>query len=186
MVVQEVRREIQAMMDKTLDRVKREMSQVRTGRASAALVEDMQVDYYGTPTPLRQLATISVPDPRMMVVQAWDPKAVGEIEKALLRSGIGLNPSAEGNLIRLPVPPLSEERRKELVRVVHRMSEEGRITIRNERRKAREKLKAAEKQGAVSEDDSRTAQEDLQRVTDDHIQEIDKLLAVKEKEIMEV
>ena len=186
MIVDDVLSEIQVMMDKTLDRVQREMNQVRTGRASAALVEDLHVNYYGTPTALRQLATISVPNPRMMVVQPWDVSASAEIEKAILRSGVGLNPSVEGNVIRLPVPPLSEERRKELVKVVHRMAEECRVTVRNERRKSREKLKTAEKAGELSEDDSRNAQAELQKVTDKHVEDVDKLMAAKEKDIMEV
>ncbi len=186
MIVDEVMSDIQVMMDKTLERVQREMNQVRTGRASAALVEDLHVNYYGTQTALRQLATISVPNPRMMVVQPWDASASAEIEKAILRSGVGLNPSVEGNVIRLPVPPLSEERRRELVKVVHRMAEECRVTVRNERRKSREKLKTAEKAGELSEDDSRKALAELQKVTDDHVEKVDKLMAAKEKDIMEV
>lgn len=166
--------------------MKRELLTLRAGRASPALVEGLEVDYYGTMTPLNQLAGITVPEPRLIVIQPWDKGAIKEVEKAILKSDLGLTPNNDGNLIRLAIPQLTEERRLELVKFVRKKGEEGRIAIRNLRREANEKLKAAQKDGQLSEDQFYTSQEKTQEMTDDYIKMIDGLLEEKEKEIMEV
>ena len=173
-------------MKKALEASSREMAMVRTGRASPGLLENIKVDCYGTLTPLNQLATISVSDPRLITIQPWDKSIMSDVEKAIMKSGIDLNPVSSGNIIRIPFPPLSEERRKELVKMVHKMAEEFKISIRGFRRDAREELKSLEKDGKISEDDSHRAQEEMQRMTDRYIEQVDKNLVVKEKEIMEV
>lgn len=165
---------------------KEEFAGVRTGRANPSLLERVEADYYGTPTPITQLATISVPEPRLLVIQPWDKSSISSIEKAILQSELGLNPSNDGNVIRVAVPQLTEERRKELVRLVRKMAEEYRVAVRNIRRDLIEEIKALEKKGDVSEDDSRRAQTRAQELTDKYIAEIDRLLEQKESEIMEV
>jgi ribosome recycling factor len=159
---------------------------LRTGRASPALVQKIMVDYYGTPTPLNQLATFSTPEPRLLVVQPYDKSAIGSIEKAIQSSDLGVTPSNDGNIIRLPFPPLTEERRKELIRVAHKRAEEGRVAVRNVRRHAHDELKKLQKEAAISEDDLRRAEKDLQKETDTFIHQIDELLAHKEQELKEV
>jgi len=182
----EILRDLEEKVKKCLDAGCKEMGMVRTGRASPATVENIKVDAYGMPTPLNQLASISVPEPQVILIQPWDKAVMAEIEKAILKSGLDLNPVVAGNVLRIPFPPLSEERRKELVKVVHAMAEECRVSIRGLRRDAREEIKSGEKDGKVSEDDSRRAQEKTQEVTDRFIAEVDKLLAGKEKEILEM
>lgn len=173
-------------MQKTIDATKREFGGIRTGRATPALLERITVDYYGTQTPVNQVATVTVPDPRLLVVQPWDKRMLKEVERALLKSELGLTPSTDGNVIRLPIPGLTEERRRDLVKVVRKHAEEGRVAIRNIRRDHKDKLEQLEKGGKISEDDSHRAVEELQKLTDRSIKEIDSLLSAKEAEIMEV
>ncbi len=173
-------------MKKCVESGKRGMAMVRTGRASAGLVENMMVDSYGTLTPLNQLASISVPEAQLIVIQAWDKSIITDIEKAILKSDLDLSPVVAGTVIRISFPPLSEERRKELVKVVHKIVEECRVSIRGTRRDAREELKSLEKDGKISEDDSRTAQEKMQEITDRYIEAVDRILAAKEREILEI
>ena len=175
-----------AHMQKAVEVVKREFGGVRTGRATPTLVERVTVDYYGVPTPVTQVATVTNADARLLVIQPWDKAMVKDIERAILKSELGLTPSNDGVVIRLPIPPLSGERRKELVKVVHKQAEEGRVAVRNIRRDNREKLERLEKAGELSKDDARRHQEELQKITDQHIKDIDSLLAAKEKEITEV
>jgi ribosome recycling factor len=173
-------------MNKVIDFVKRDFAEVRTGRASPSLVEGLHVDYYGTPTVLKQLASISIPDSHLISIQPWDPTAIAEIEKAILKSNLGITPSNDGKVIRLVVPALSKERRQELVKVVHKMSEDGRISIRTVRRDAKEILEKLEKDKLISEDDKFKAIDDLQKLVDRHTVSIDDLLKQKEKEILEL
>jgi ribosome recycling factor len=178
--------EAKGHMQKTLDAMRRELATLRTGRASPALLEHIRVEYYGTPTPLVQLASTSVPEPRMLVVKPFDKNSTKDIERAILKSDLGLVPNSDGTLIRIPIPTLTEERRRDLVKVARKHGEEGRVAIRNIRREAKEMLEELEEEGEVSEDDSRRAQERLQHLTDEMIAQVDRVLAAKEKEIMEV
>jgi len=173
-------------MKKAIEALKRELATVRTGRASPALVENMLVDYYGTPTHLNQLANISIPEARLILIQPWDKTALSGIEKALLSSDLGLNPANDGNVIRLPIPPLSEERRRELVRSLGRRIENGKVAVRNVRRSALEQLRNMEKAKEISQDENSRAQNDLQQITDARIEEIDQIAEAKEAEIMQV
>jgi ribosome recycling factor len=173
-------------MDKSVEAALHEFNTVRTGRASAALLDRVTVDYYGQKTPVKQLATINVPEPRMLTIQAFDPSSVKAIERALLESDLGLTPSNDGKLIRLPIPQLTEERRKELVKVVRHLAEEGRIAIRNVRRDVMHDLKELARDGDVGDDDERRAEDKLQKLTDEHVHRVDELLKRKEEEIMEV
>ena len=173
-------------MDKSVEAARHELNTVRTGRASAALLDRIAIDYYGQQTPLRQLATINVPEPRMLTIQPFDPNSVKAIERALQESDLGLTPSNDGKLIRLPIPQLTEERRKELVKVVRQIAEDGRIAIRNIRRDAIHHLKELSTKGDVGDDEERRAEERVQKLTDDHTHAIDELLKHKEAEIMEV
>ena len=159
---------------------------LRTGRASPALVQKITVEYYGTPTPLRDLATINSPEPRLLVVQPYDKSQMASIEKAIMSSDLGITPSNDGNVIRLPFPPLTEDRRKELVKVAHKRAEEGRVAVRNVRRHAKEALEKLAHDGEISDDELHRAEKDLQKETDQHVAEIDQLLATKEKELWEV
>jgi ribosome recycling factor len=163
-----------------------ELRGLRTGRASPAFIEHLQIDAYGTKTPLNQLASINVPEPRLLVVQPYDRSIIGAIEKSIMSSDLGVTPSNDGQVIRLPFPQLTEERRKELVKVAHHKAEEGRVAVRNVRRHAKEDLEKLQKEGNISEDELRRAEKDLQKETDQHVAEIDKLLATKEKELWEV
>jgi ribosome recycling factor len=173
-------------MDKSVEATHEHFNSVRTGRASAALLDRIQIDYYGTPTPLKNLATINTPEPRMLVIQPFDPSAIKQIEKAVLESDLGLTPSSDGKLVRLPIPQLTEERRKELVKIVRQMAEEGRVAVRNVRRDAIKHLEELVKNGDVGDDDERAAETRVQKVTDEHVGKIDELLKRKEAEIMEV
>jgi ribosome recycling factor len=163
-----------------------ELASVRTGRATPAILSRITVDYYGAPTPLNQLASFSVPEPRLLVIQPYDRNSMSQIEKAIMQSDLGLTPSNDGQLIRLPFPPLTEERRKDLIRLVHQRAEEGRVAVRNVRRHAKEELERLEREHTISEDDLSRAEKELQKQTDQHVAEIDELLAGKEKELMEV
>lgn len=179
-------KETEQHMEKTLEALKREFQAVRTGRANSNLLNRVVVDYYGTPTPLQQLASVSVPDARMLLVQPWDKSIVAAVEKAILKADLGLNPVSDGGVIRLPVPQLTEERRKDLVKVIKKEAEEKRIIIRNLRRDANEKLKHLEKEAHVTEDETKRGLDEIQKLTDHFIREIDQILEQKEKEIMEV
>jgi ribosome recycling factor len=184
--LKEVMSESTDKMKKTIEAVHREFNTIRTGRASSALVEGIRVEYYGTPTPMKQLASISIPDPKLRVIQPWDASALPEIEKAILKSDIGITPLNDGRAIKLGIPNLTQERREELVKVIKKMAEDGRVSIRSIRRETNEKIKALEKNKTISEDDSRKATEDTQKLTDKEIKEIDDILTKKEKELMEV
>lgn len=175
----------ESAMKKGVEATVREFAGVRTGRASAALLQGITVECYGTSTPLQQVASVAVPETRLITIQPWDQSIVPAIEKAILKSDLGITPSSDGRTIRIGIPPLTEERRKELVRVVRRMAEEGRITIRNVRRDANERLKALEKQKQISEDELKKSAESVQKLTDKYIKEIDAALTTKEKEILE-
>ncbi len=173
-------------MEKTVESLKRDFSRVRTGRASPSLLDGITVDYYGSPMPINQVANISVPEARMLVIQPWEKSMIGPIEKAIQSSDLGLNPQNDGNLIRLPIPALSEERRKELVKTSKKMSEDAKIAVRNIRRDSNEKLKKAEKDKDITQDMQKKGMDDIQKLTDEYIASIDELLSLKEKEIMEV
>ena len=173
-------------MHKAIEATKHEFASLRTGRASPALLEQIRVDYYGTPTPINQIATVTVPEPRLLVIQPWDKKFVKDVERAILKSELGLVPNSDGVHVRVPIPSLTEERRKELVKVAHRHAEEGRVAVRNIRREAKEMIEDLEESGEVSEDDAQRGLEELQKLTDKSIADVDALLAAKDKEIMEV
>ncbi len=177
--------ETRERMGKTIADLENELKRVRTGRASLALLDGIRVDYYGTQTPLNQMASLSVPESRLIVIQPWDVSAIKEIEKAILKSDLGLTPSSDGKLIRIAIPPLTEERRKELVKVVSKMCEEHKIAVRNIRRDANELLKGFKKDGDISEDDAFKGQDQVQKVTDQFIANVDQIYASKEKEILE-
>jgi ribosome recycling factor len=173
-------------MVKAIGVLKDELSGVRTGRATPALLSRIVVDYYGTPVPIQQLASFSVPEPRTLTIQPYDKNAISAMEKAIMASDVGITPSNDGNVIRLNFPPLTEERRKELIKVVHHRGEEGRVAVRNIRRHAREELEKLERDGAISEDDLVRSEKDLQRLTDKHVAEIDEVVAHKESELKEI
>jgi ribosome recycling factor len=185
-MVKDVMKDTEDHMKGAIEATKREFQAVRTGRANPNLLDRVLVDYYGTATPLNQMASVSSPDARVLVVQPWDKSALSAIEKALQKADLGLNPVNDGSLIRLPIPQLTEERRKELVKVIKKEAEEKRIVIRNLRRDANDKMKALEKADSISEDEAKKGLDDIQKLTDRYIIEIDKLLEQKEKEIMEV
>jgi len=173
-------------MVKSVEHARAEFATVRTGRASASLLDRIEVDYYGTQTPLRQLSTINVPEPRMLTVQPFDPSSIKAIEKAVQESDLGLTPSNDGKIIRLPIPQLTEERRKELVKVARQMAEDGRVAVRNVRRDVMHHLKELVDKGEVGSDEEHRAEERVQKLTDDHTHKIDDLLKRKEEEILEV
>jgi ribosome recycling factor len=173
-------------MDKSIEATHHEFNSVRTGRASPALLDRVTIDYYGTQTPLKSLASISAPEPRLLVVQPFDPGAIKGIERAIQESDLGLTPSNDGKVVRLPIPALTEERRKDLVKVVRRIAEDGKVAIRNVRRDIMQHLKELVVNGDVGDDEERRAEQQVQKVTDDHTKSIDDLLKVKEAEIMEV
>ncbi|HEY5388125.1 MAG TPA: ribosome recycling factor [Thermoleophilia bacterium] len=173
-------------MDKCVEAVKTEFTTVRSGRASTGLLDRIHVDYYGTSTPLNQIANVAAPEPRLVTVQPYDRTAMKSIEKAIMESDLGLNPSNDGNVIRLPIPALTEERRKELVKLVHRLAEDGRIAVRNVRRDCMKDLKELVHDGDVGEDAEKRAEKSLQELTDEHVHKIDEMLKHKEAEILEV
>jgi ribosome recycling factor len=173
-------------MEKTLSALKTDLNKVRTGRASLALFDDIRVDYYGTPTPLNQMATLAVPEPRLITIQPWDINITGEIEKAILKSELGLTPISDGKIIRISIPRLTEERRKELVKVVKKMGEGTKVSLRNIRREANEELKGLEKNKKISQDQLHQWMDKVQSATDKYIEKVDGVLASKEKEILEI
>jgi ribosome recycling factor len=181
-----INNETNQRMQKAVESLKKDLSRIRTGRASPALLDGLTVDYYGSPMPINQIANISVPDARMIVVQPWEKNMLAPIEKAIQTSDLGLNPQNDGNQIRLPIPPLSEERRKDLFKNCKKIGEESKVAIRNIRRDSNEKLKKSEKDKEVTQDESKKGLDDIQKLTDKFIKTIDDLLVNKEKEIMEV
>jgi ribosome recycling factor len=173
-------------MDRSIDATHQEFNSIRTGRASPGLLDRINIDYYGTPTPLRSLATVAAPEPRLLTVQPFDPGSMKSIERAIQESDLGLTPSNDGKMIRLPIPALTEERRKELVKVVRRVGEDGKVAIRNVRRDVMQHLRDLVTKGEVGDDEERRAEQQVQKLTDEHTKSIDDLLKVKEAEIMEV
>lgn len=173
-------------MEKTIETLKEELGGVRAGRANPHILDRIRVDYYGTPTPLNQIGNIMVPEPRLLVIAPWDPSMISAIEKVLLTSDIGIMPSNDGKVIRLSFPELTEERRRDLVKLIHKMGEEAKVAIRNERRQAIDELKKEQKGNDLTEDDLKDGEAEIQKMTDEHTKSIEKLIADKEKEIMEV
>jgi ribosome recycling factor len=186
MTVADVKKTTEQKMNKSIDTLKSDLSKVRTGRAHAGILDHVKVDYYGNPTQLSQVANITLIDARTIGVQPWEKKMVGAIEKAIRESDLGLNPATQGEIIRVPTPPLTEERRKEMVKLVKTEAEDAKIAVRNIRRDANEGLKKLLKDKAISEDDERRAQDDVQKLTDRFVAEIDRLVAEKEKEVLTV
>jgi ribosome recycling factor len=179
-------KETEAKMEKTLSSLKTDLNRVRTGRASLALFDDIRIDYYGTPTPLHQVATLAVPEPRLITIQPWDTSIMSEVEKAILKSELGLTPASDGKVIRITIPRLTEERRKELVKVVRKISETAKVAIRNIRREANDQLKGLEKNKKISQDQLRQWMDKVQVSTDKFVEKVDGVLAAKEKEILEL
>ena len=184
--IKDVETNAKMRMEKALNGLQHDMTGIRTGRASVGLFDNIRVDYYGTPTPLNQLATLHVPEPAMITVQPWDVSQIGSIEKAIRSSDLGLNPSNDGKIVRVPIPALTEERRKDLVKRLHHVAEEHRVAIRNVRRDANEAVKKLQKDKVVSEDDERRALEEVQKLTDVQMQKLDQAAKAKEKEILEL
>ncbi len=185
-MAKEVIAETEANMKKTIEVVKRELASLRAGRATPALLDKITVNYYGTPTPINQVANITAPEARLLIIQPWDKSVVPEVERAILKSDLGINPTSDGTVIRLAIPQLTRERRQELVKVVKKKAEEGKVAVRNVRREANDLLKASEKKGEISEDELRRTQDEVQKMTDKYIKEIDQITANKEQEIMQV
>lgn len=184
-MIDDAKQEAKQLMDKAIEAAKRDFNRVRTGRASLSILDGVRADYYGAPTPLNQMASLSVPEPRLILIQPWDPSTCGAIEKALLKSDLGLTPNNDGKVVRIAIPPLTEERRKELVKVVRKMGEETKIAVRNARRDANEMIKEFKKEGEISEDDAFRGQDEIQKLTDDYVKKVDELLEEKEKEILD-
>lgn len=185
-MVDEIFEDLNERMGKSIEALKREYSRLRTGRASSSLLDGIRVSYYDTPTPLNQMASIAVPEPRLIVIQPWDKTALGEIEKAILKSELGLTPMNDGKVIRIAIPPLTEERRKELVKVARKMAEDNKVAIRNIRRDANDMLKDLKKEKEITEDNLFRSQEEVQKITDEFISQVDQLCSEKEKEILEI
>jgi len=182
----EVRKQLVDRMDKAIESLKKDIAGIRTGRASLGIFEGITVDYYGTPTPINQVATMSVPESRLIIIQPWDPKIIAEIEKAILKSDLGLNPSNDGKIIKIAIPPLTEERRKQIIKQVHKRVEEAKIAVRNIRRDSNDEVKKLEKEKKMSEDDAKKTLEEIQKLTDSYIKRTDEINSHKEKELMEV
>jgi ribosome recycling factor len=185
-MMEALQKDISAKMARSIESFRKELGKIRTGRASFSLVDGIKVDYYGTPTPLQQVGTLSVPESRLITVTPWDAKLIGPIEKAIQSSGLGLNPVNDGKIVRIPIPPLTEERRKDLVKLVKKMAEDARVAVRNVRREAIERIKEKEKKKEISEDGMKRGQDRIQKETDAFVKKIDEILKAKEQEIMEV
>jgi len=185
-MLNEIYSEAEERMQKTIETLKKDLASVRAGRANPAILDKIKVDYYGVPTLINQMANISVPEPRLLMIQPWDKGVIGNIEKAILKSDLGLNPNNDGSIIRIAIPQLTEERRKELVKMIKKKAEDFRVEVRNARRDANDQTKMFEKDGEISEDDARKGTEKIQELTDSYIEKINKLLENKEAEIMEV
>ncbi|MCC6587385.1 MAG: ribosome recycling factor [Bryobacterales bacterium] len=186
MTVKEIESNSRSRMEKAVADLQHAMATIRTGRASVSILDAIKVDYYGTPTPLNQVATLHVPEPSMITAQPWDSSLIGPIEKAIRASDLGLNPQNDGKLIRIPIPPLTQERRKDLVKHLHTMAEDHRVALRNVRRDANEAVKKLLKDKAISEDDERRAHDEIQKMTDAQMQKLDAAAKAKEKEILEI
>jgi len=184
-MIEPVFQEAKDSMGKSITALQNELKRVRTGRASLSILDGIRVDYYGTPTPLNQIASLSVPESRLITVQPWDVSVIKEIEKAIMKSDLGLTPSSDGKIIRISIPPLTEDRRKKLVKVVHKTCEDCKVAVRNIRRDSNELIKDLKKDGEVSEDDAFKAQDRIQKITDEHIKLVDNIYKDKEKEILE-
>ena len=184
-MIESIYQETKDSMGKSIDALRNELNKVRTGRASLTILDGIRVDYYGTLTPLNQMATLSVPESRLISIQPWDVSVIKEIEKAILKSDLGLTPSNDGKIIRISIPPLTEDRRKELVKVINKISEDHKVAVRNIRRDSNELLKGLKKDSDISEDDAFKAQDQVQKITDEHIKLIDDVNKDKEKEILE-
>lgn len=182
----ELKRKAVEKMDHSIEALKKEFASVRTGRASLALLDGIKVDYYGTPTPLQQVASLSVPESRQIAIQPWNQKIISDIEKAIMKSDLGLTPTNDGKVIRINIPLLTEERRKQLVKVVRKNSEDAKVAIRNIRRDVNDEIKKLEKEKHLSEDDTKNSLDEIQKFTDSYVKKIDEILMHKEKEIMEV
>ena len=182
----DIHKKLEEKMEKTIAVLKDELLTIRAGRANPNMLDRVMVDYYGTMTPLKQMAGVSSPEPRTILIQPWDKSAMGSIERAILSSDLGFNPTNDGNSIRINIPQLTEERRKDLIKLVAKTGEQAKVAIRNERREANEAIKKMEKTSELTEDDSKKAQDEVQKLTDSHIKMIDDMLAKKEKDIMEV
>jgi ribosome recycling factor len=185
-VIREVLQEAEERMGKTVDVLKKDLATLRAGRANPALLDKVQVEYYGVPTPVNQMANISVPESRLLVIQPWDKSTIPNIEKAILKSDLGLTPNSDGTIIRIAIPQLTEERRRELVKVVKKKAEEARVAVRNVRRDVNDMIKELEKEREISEDESKRGLDEVQKVTDKFIKKVDDVFSLKEKEIMEV
>jgi ribosome recycling factor len=185
-MLNDVIKDLQANLDKGIEAFKRDLSKVRTGRANLAILDGVRVDYYGTPTPLNQIASLNVADPRLITIKPWERSLIPEIEKAIRSGQLGLNPNSDGELVRLPMPALTQERRQELVKVVKKMAEEGKVALRAARRDANEMLKELLKDGGITEDDERNGLKKVQETTDKAVGKVDEILAKKEGEILEV
>lgn len=183
---EEAKQKAKAAMDKAIESLKRDLGKVRTGRASLTLLEDVRVDYYGTPTPLNQIGTLAVPEPRLITIQPWEKNLISEIERAIMKSDLGLNPNSDGTLIRIAIPALTEERRREMVKLLRRNGEECKIGIRNARRDANDTFKKLLKDKQITEDDQTLAEKEIQELTDAYVKKVDEILDNKEKEVMEI
>ena len=184
-MIDDIYQETRESMTKSIEALKRELNRVRTGRASLSILDGIKVDYYGTLTPLNQMATLAVPESRLITIQPWDVSVIQDVEKAILKSDLGLTPANDGKILRISIPPLTEERRKELVKMVHKMCEDHKVSVRNARRDSNELLKSLKKDGDISEDEAFKAQDEVQKITDEHIKLIDECFTKKEKEILE-
>jgi ribosome recycling factor len=184
-MIDDIYQDTKESMGKTVEALKRELQRIRTGRASLSVLDGIKVDYYGTPTPLNQMATMAVPESRQITIQPWDASVIKDIEKAILKSDLGLTPSNDGKILRILIPPLTEERRKELVKVIHKICEDHKVTVRNLRRDSNDLLKSLKKDGDISEDETFRSQDEVQKITDEHIKLIDECYSEKEKEILE-
>jgi ribosome recycling factor len=182
----DVSKDLKARIDKTIDDLRRELSKIRTGRANLAMLDGIKVDYYGTPTPLAQCAALAVPEPRLITIKPWDKSVMKDIEKSIKEANLGLNPMNDGEMIRLPIPPLTEERRKDIAKQVKTKGEDHKVAIRNERRDANEKLKVLLKDKKITEDENKRGMEQVQKQTDAGVKSIEEVVAKKEKEVMEV
>ena len=185
-MIKEITSSIEDKMKKTLEAMKKDFASLRAGRATPSLLDKIMVEYYGAMSPINQVANVSVPEPRLLVIQPWDKNVISDIERAIMKSDLGLNPNSDGSLIRINIPQLTQERRNDLVKVVKKKAEDARVSIRNLRREANDELKLFEKEGDISEDDTRRGQEEVQKLTDKYVKEVDLTLEHKEKEIMEV
>jgi len=185
-MLENIKKQSAEKMEKAIQVLKKDLASLRAGRATPALLEKVTVSYYGSEMPVNQLASISAPEPRLLVIQPWDKSVLAEIERAILKSELGLTPTNDGNVIRIAIPPLTEERRAELVKVVKKSGEESKVAIRNIRRDANEEIKKMGKNGEISEDDVRRGQDEIQKLTDRYIRKVDEVIAAKEKEIMEI